>query len=336
MRRIVTLYSLAAAIASAQSIPVKVPAGMTTTIAKHIPASTRERFAMEATSGQTLLVDLDDSKGAVEIFGPAAAGTKPLPSIDLGGSNDWMNVLSKTGTYEIAVRPSSKKPYDLSITLMDPHDPRLDPGLTADKVSLDLGVLGGKPKLSFEPFHPALGGEIDDPWPANLFVQQEHVEFRIMSLEGLKKRMARDKEWMAQLGRLEAALKPGGKLVTPELLPPGSSDAAMMFGSRMEYVEGPSVRALRYIGQFAQEDLPPTDSLTYVLYGISRDGKYFVAIRSEVSFPPLPKSVGVVPVGPKLKALQADASRRLNAAKPEVFKPPLGQLDAIARTLRLP
>jgi hypothetical protein len=229
------LCYLAAAIASGQTVPVRITAGATVSITKHIPASSREIYTLAASAGQTLLVDLENAEGEVQVLGPGA--TTPLPSVDLAGKTDWMNVLAKSGTYQIAVRPTSKKPYDLLITLMDPHDPRLDPGIKPDQVSLDLGAFGGKAKLTEQPFRPRLTGELDDGWPAHLSVQNEKIEFKIMSLEGLKKRMVRDPEWTKGLGRLEAALKPGGKTVPPEQLPPGNVEAALRLGAREEFVE---------------------------------------------------------------------------------------------------
>ena len=47
------LYSLAAMMAWGQTIPVKVPAGTTTTIGKHVPTSTPQKFAVQASAGQT-------------------------------------------------------------------------------------------------------------------------------------------------------------------------------------------------------------------------------------------------------------------------------------------
>lgn len=128
----------------------------------------------------------------------------------------------------------------------------------------------------------------------------------------------------------------GGKIIAPQLLPPGSSEAALLFGARAEFVEGTSIRGIRYIGQFAQDDFGPAQLLSYVLFGINRDGKYFITVQGEITFPELPKDGAPISAGPKLRALQADAARRLNAAKPEAFKPSLVQLDAVAKTLKLP
>ncbi|HYL75378.1 MAG TPA: hypothetical protein VEU96_14295 [Bryobacteraceae bacterium] len=322
------LCSMAAAMASGQTVPVRITAGATVSITKHIPASSREIYTVEASAGQTLLADLENGEGEVQVLGPGA--TKPLPSIDVGGPSVWMNVLAKAGTYQIAVRTTSKKPYDLAITLMDPHDPRLDPGVTPDQVSLDLGAFGGKSKLKPQPFTPLLRGDQNDGWPAHLSVENEKIEFKIMSLEGLRKRMALDQEWAKGLGRLEAALKPGGKTIPPEQLPPGNSEAALLLSAREEMVENQSFRALRYVGFFAQDVVPPSNPLSYILQGVSSDGRYFIMMSAQCSHPSLAKP------GARTPAALKEVARRLTAAAPDSFKPSLTQLDAVARSLRLP
>jgi hypothetical protein len=322
------LCYLAAAMASGQTVPVRITAGATSSITKHIPVSSREIYTVETSAGQTLLVDLENGDGEVQVLGPGA--TKPLPSVELAGPTTWMNLLAKPGSYQIAVRTKSKKPYDLLITLMDPHDPRLDPGVTPDQVSLDLGAFGGKAKLTPQRFTPLLTGELDDGWPAHLSVQNEKIEFNIMSFEGLKKRMARDPEWTKALGRLEAALQPGAKMVPPEQLPPGYADAALMLGAREEMVENQSFRALRYVGHFAQDKSPPSNPMSYILQGVSHDGRYFIMMRARCSHPSLAKP------GASTPAALREVARRLAAAAPDSFKPSLTQLDAVARSLKLP
>jgi hypothetical protein len=338
-----TLCYLAATIASGQTVPVRITAGATVAINKHVPASSREIYTVTALAGQTLLVNVVDGQAELQVLAQGDGQTKPLPSVkisvDPASPSDWMNVLSKPGTYQIAVRTSSKKTYDLAITLMDPRDPRLDPGLTPDKVSLDLGAFGGKAKLSLKPFDALFSEDLGDGLPARLSIENEKIEFWIASFEGLKKykKMTRPAaEWNKGLERLEAALKPGGQAVPPGQLPPGEADAALSFGARVEVVENPSFRALRYIGQFAQDTGTPSNPLTYILWGIGRDGRYFIGMRTQIEHPLLSKPWAGMNEGPKLRALQAEAARRLSGASPESFKPSLTQLDAVARSLRLP
>ena len=319
---------LAAAIAGGQTVPVRITPGATVSITKHTPTSSREIYTVTASAGQTLLVDVESGEGEVQVLGTGA--TTPLPSVDLAGASDWMNVLAKPGTYQIAVQTKSKKPYDLLITLMDPHDPRLDPGITPGQVSLDLGAFGGKAKLTSMPFRPRLAGELDEGWPAHLSVQNVKIEFKIMSFEGLKKRMARDREWTPALGRLEAGLKPGGKMIPPEQLPPANIEAALRLGAREEIVENQSFRALRYVGYFAQDVTPPSNPLSYILQGVSRDGRYFIQLRAQSSHPSLAKP------GTGTSAALSEVKRRLATAPPDSFNPSLTELDAVARSLRLP
>ena len=119
-------------------------------------------------------------------------------------------------------------------------------------------------------------------------------------------------------------------MAQPSQLPPGYVDAALMLGSREEIVENPSFRALRYLGHFAQDESAPRNPMTYVLQGISRDGRYFITMRTQTSHPSLAKPGASTPAALK------EVARRLAAASPDSFKPSLTQLDAIARSLRLP
>src|SRR5258708_13321993 len=128
------LFYLAAAMASGQTVPVRITAGAPVSIIKHIPASSREIYTVAASGGQTLLVDLENGEGEVQVLGPGA--TKPLPSVELAGPTHWMNVLPKPGTYQTAVPTTSKKPYDPPITVMDPHPPSLHPQLPPPHASL--------------------------------------------------------------------------------------------------------------------------------------------------------------------------------------------------------
>src|SRR5258708_1009717 len=105
--------------------------------------------------------------------------------------------------------------------------------------------------------------------------------------------MARDPEWTRGLGRLEAALKPGGKMVPPEQLPPGNSEAALMLGAREEIVENQWFRALRYVGCFAQGISAPSNPMSYILQGVSRDGRLFIMMRAPSSHPSLAKPGGM-------------------------------------------
>src|SRR5258706_3379483 len=93
-----TVCFLAAAIASGQTLPVKIAAGATVSIRKHVPTSNREIYTVTVSARQTLLVDLENTEGELQVLEPGA--TKPLPSVELAGPTDWMNVIAKPGGYQ--------------------------------------------------------------------------------------------------------------------------------------------------------------------------------------------------------------------------------------------
>jgi hypothetical protein len=113
-------------------------------------------------------------------------------------------------------------------------------------------------------------------------------------------------------------------------LPPGYVEAALMLGTREEIVENQSFRALRYVGHFGQDESPPSNPMSYILQGVSRDGRYFIMMRAQCSHPSLAKPGSATP------AALREVARRLAAAAPDSFNPSLIQLDAVARSLRLP
>ena len=113
-------------------------------------------------------------------------------------------------------------------------------------------------------------------------------------------------------------------------MPPGNVEAALRMGAREEIVENQSFRALRYVGYFAQDVTPPSNPMSYILQGISRDGRHFIMLRAQCSHPSLAKP------GASTPAALREVARRLAAAPPDSFTPSLTQLDAVARSLKLP
>src|SRR5258708_37622742 len=61
------LCYLAAAVASGQTVPVRITAGATVSITNHDHASSREIYTVAASAGQTLLVDLENGEGEVQV-----------------------------------------------------------------------------------------------------------------------------------------------------------------------------------------------------------------------------------------------------------------------------
>jgi hypothetical protein len=119
-------------------------------------------------------------------------------------------------------------------------------------------------------------------------------------------------------------------MIPPGQLPPGNVEAALRMGAREEIVENQSFRALRYVGYFAQDVTPPSNPISYILQGVSRDGRHFIMLSAQTSH------ASVAKPGASTPAAMREVARRLAAATPDSFTPSLTQLDAVARSLRLP
>jgi hypothetical protein len=209
--------------------------------------------------------------------------------IQEAGLGCWIGPLFKTGTYRLILRRSSSKSYRLRITLMEPHDPRVDPGISPRQVSMDTTLWGTAFSLSRQPFDPPHLDGLEDNWPAHLALITKGLEFRIMSVEGIKRTSWEDDRWPQGLARLESVLQPDGKTSPPDLLPLAVyQDAGLCFWGKQELVEGNAWRGLRWIGWYAQDCSggPVTAPLPvkYVLEAISRDGKYFILMLADIEY----------------------------------------------------
>src|SRR6185369_11174372 len=210
-----------------------------------------------------------------------------LPSDD---DHLWMGRLPTAGTYRAVVDSPARRPYVLRLTLMNPDDPRLDPGIAPEKVSLDLSAIGVREKLARQPFSPTpadLPG--DECWPASLaVVSRGKIELRIMSVEAIRKAYWREKgdQWHARLALLERSLAATGRLPSPFDLPVNAiNESELDFAAVEKRIDGKSSTALRWLAAFSTPASTPRNPLYYIAEGISRDGRYFLLMRAEVSTP---------------------------------------------------
>jgi hypothetical protein len=250
---------------------------------------------------------------------------------------------------------------------MDAHDPRLDPAISPARVFLDTTLWGVSNALSARPFYPPTFDGLEDNWPAHLAIITKDLQFRIMSVEGIKKALSEDDRWTAGLARLESALRPGGRSATPDLLPLAIyQHSGLCFWGKQEIVEGKTWREMRWVGWYSQDCAggPPSDPepMNYILEAISRDGKFFILILADIAYlHPSPewrrvleeedeksaRLIDSLTVGRErsraIEALDEEENRllrhavnlHLDKAQPNSFKPNLRQLDAAAHSLDL-
>lgn len=154
--------------------PLRIGIGQTIT---HDLAATDGRGVLrfEGESGQVLMVNradpehsvLDQKADKLILVPPLARESERIPMSKDDGPGYRVGPLTRTGIYELFLRRPSSKPYRLRLTLMDAHDPGLDPGISPDRVSFDATPWATVSTLSPQPFDPPTFDGREDNWPAH-------------------------------------------------------------------------------------------------------------------------------------------------------------------------
>jgi len=309
-------------------------AGTTTT--QRTPTGKIESFPVAAKAGQTLLVEVnvdntsrDAGDHKIAVFDPAA---KPLES-SLGEdtSLNWMGRLAVSGNYRVQIACPGPKPYALRVTLLDANDPRLDPGVRPEQISIV--DPGHRIKWSREAFFPVVL-EVSDFGPAHWKSAGGTLDITVLPIEGVRKTWWIENTGPKAVARLEAALQGKGG-IDPHGLPGDlNSDAALTFATQARRIDGPGIRAVRWLGNYDQSDSSPITPLTYAVDGITSDGKLLVVARGTTGHRALPKDVLDLE-GARLHDYRRQMGRRLDSEAASSFSPDLEKLDAIVRSIQV-
>lgn len=294
MRSLSLLPVFAFMLSGQELTTIKLTPRITATL-KRNPAGLRETFAVTASAGQTLLVELNIGQPDVErgddriqVSGPGDAAVEPEPDLVIAGYN-WMNVLPQPGTYRVTLLRAVQKPYVLRLTLMDQHDPRLDLGLRASQISMP--ALAKEIKWSREKFFPVVPGDLATYAPDRLsaIANAGHTSVTVTTVEGLKKTWWLADDGARRLAKLEAALKSGVITCSPEEFPGKVTDESqleskLVFFTSQKIIQAPGLRAVRWVGDYDGMDAG-FNRLSYSADGITPDGRYFVTISALIGHP---------------------------------------------------
>ena len=334
-----------------EAIPIRPAAGETVTL-ERVSAKGGDEFAVRAAAGQTLYVELDvncphcggwnsEASGKIQVLPPEAAHRAELPSQPLCASPEaqWMNVLASSGTYHVLVTVRPVKRYHLEVTLMDAHDPRLDPGMTPDRIFIGEGLIPHGKGLTLREYQPWADDcgipDVDDTLPAHLRFADKGVWLGVMSLEGLK----RAGYWQELVAEME---RTGGVAATP----PSSDfiDSSLTYWGRLESFEGKSWRGWRWLGQYSQEHDELRNPLTYMFVAVSYDHHCLIWLSVDIEDVDAPpdlfrlsdkESARIVEDPKAADAYQQKVNAALTKAPPSSFNPSLNQLDSAVRALDL-
>lgn len=336
MRSLGLLPVFACMLSGQELTAVKLTPGITTTL-KRNPAGLRESFAVTASAGQTLLVELNigepdagASDDKIQVSGPGGAIVEPGLGAD--PPLDWISVLTQPGTYLVTILRGVKKPYVLRLTLMEPTDPRIDLGLRASQLSLP--ALAKQIEWSRENFWPVVP-DLADFGPDRLQAQVGNVSVCVMTVEGFKKTWWFEEEGARRVAKLESALKSGVVTGSPHELPGQATEHTdLVFFAARKVIHGPGLRAVRWVGGYSQMDGGPVNPIAFAADGITPDGRYFVMIRGQVSHAAVSDTADRLE-GDRLKDFRVKLARELDAARETSFTPSLEKLDDIVRSFAI-
>ncbi len=340
--------------------PIRIAAGESVTL-ERVAAKGEDVFELAARAGQTLTLAKDDDENcpncppvdtthvdALRVYLVDAKGSKDLATPeDYESCLDWrwINVLPTSGVYHIVVRTQSEIRYRLRVSLLNPHDPLFDPGITADRISIASGLFPPGSRLTLKTFGPSDYSNyctplpIDGDLPAHLCLEDKHAWLGIMSVEGLKRA---NPTWVmdGDLGELER--------ITPNALPlkplfSGYDDTPLAHWGRLEYFEAKSWRGLRWLAEYYPENDGLHNPLMYVFAAISTDRKYFIWFRADIDYLNAPPDLSQLTDEQRARLddpktwenFQSKVKIALTNASPKSFKPDLDQLDAVVRSLEL-
>jgi hypothetical protein len=307
--------------------------GVTTTLKR---TGQDESFSVTAAAGQTLLVELDAdergrNEGRVQVFAPGVPSTSPLvSSLGKAAIDTWMYLLPAAGTYQVRIHLSSKKRYEVRLTLMDRRDPRLEVGIRPEQIS----ILDPNKELTWDTnefFPPAAALPLFGP--ASLESGGGRLHITIVSTEGFKKAWSLDGEGEQRMALLESALKTGAS-ADPRKFPGSIREVShTTFVARQQLIEGPQIRAIRWLCSYDQP-AAPVSPLGYAAEGITADGRFFVTAHAAIYHPAVPDH-DLHLRGARLRDFRAQLARQLEGAPADSFEPSLERFDAMVQSLTI-
>ena len=210
---------------------------------------------------------------------------------------------------------------------MDAHDPRLDPGITPDRVSMSEGLLPPGSKLHVKAYEPEVDScrspDDEADYPARLAADGKGFRLAIMSTEGLRKT-----GW--DIGEMERTVRPNAVSAKPAIEP--FDDHRLDYWGKLETFEAKSWRGLRWVGQYSQEHGALRNPLTYVVAALSNDRKFYILLWTDIEYiderPELfqldsDRSDALINDQKYFEAFQRGAEAVLTNAPPSSFKPDL-------------
>ena len=326
-----------AEVTPARTLQLKLPALISS---DQIPANAVSEFIVQGKAGQFLNVTVDnkDEKRnlpASSLFAKTKDGKKLDSLVEDFCTEEQMYVLPEDGAFSVLFDPLGHK-ATLHFSLVDENDPLVTVGLKPEQIAINFGGFGQENPIKIVSYDHTC--EIGESWPASLSVQSK-ISFRIAQTKGYEEAFPKDKSMQL----LQSQLHLPGKPIDAKNLPYanwGNDDATVMT-ARPTLITGKDWKAWRWIEGSSQDGDYPA-GLSYVVEGITDDGRFFFRMTGAISHPAQRRlsTDNIVGVDEPARD-RADTHNRLllekalASADPSSFTPNLNDLDAVIRSLKL-
>jgi len=316
--------------AAVVTLQVKPPASFSS---REIPQDGHSDFLLQGNAGQLLRVVVREKSGLdapYDLSVRSMTGAE-LKREDYGGAGciggeDYR--LPETGDYRVRLAPLGAQ-LTISFSLIEKHDPMLDPGLRPDQVSIDFGEFGRNPRS--RDFTQLCA---DETRPAHLVRADGLPTIRIMQVAGYNSRFGNE----AEMSRLAALLSTNDSPPNFNTLPYEHS-TPYSFWVEQESIKGDGWHGLRWVeGQLPKGDYD--GSLRYVFEGLTSDGRIFIWFYANLQHPEFNhvvygKQDSDTPVPKTASAVRELLEKELASAGPDSFSPNLKKLDAVVSSLKV-
>jgi hypothetical protein len=308
-----------ASVTPVKSFQVQPPASFSN---DQLPGNSPVEFQVQGRAGQVLVVE------APEIYRVLVRPPSDGGPLKVGGDNEgrWFYALPQTGTYTVLYAPTRSP--QIAFSFLNPADPKADPGIRPEQVSIDFGQFARKEDLRILPYDLEDGEDYLNSSPAHLGMENEKLEFHVIPVAGYSQIFKKNQP----VEGLAAGLRSGGKNISIKKLPyPVYKDGGVNLAAPPEMLEGNGWRGLRWIAGFGQDVNCRSplggQKLAYVFEGISNDGRYFIMLRAPVSHPETRTQLS--------QACIPEIERNLAAYPPGSFRPDIEKLDAVIKSLKI-
>jgi hypothetical protein len=266
---------------------------------------------------------------AGQVAGGGSVVTSAIPDDCL---DEQIYRLPHDGNFRVIYDPKGHK-NNLRFSMVEKGDPLVNVGLESAQISINFGAFG--PAKSTATAYDRVCG-VGESWPASIAIDNQKIWFQLAKVQGYEKVFPDEKNMRLLISSLHI---PGRSIDAKKLPYANSGDAATVMTVRPTLIKEAGWKAWRWIEGNSQDGDYPS-GLSFVVEGITNDGKFFFRMTSTIDHPEQ-KRLSTDTAEYEAVRDKADTQNRLllekalATADPASFTPNLNDLDSVIRSLKL-